>query len=506
MNQQKSIGALVCLCLLLGGCGRPTIGEQQAFNPNLTVGESETRELEQSTVELLKLPCDYNSLTASPWNCTDWNSRKAATLLYDSPVRLSDSFQAQPALTTVSGSGTQWVLTVRAGAVFSDGSELTAKDVNDSLTLAMAEGSFYRYALSGISEHRVNAEGQVEITLKAADALFANLLTFPVAKQQEGRYIGSGRYRYAAESEDGIVLERNPDHWGPASSIPKIELVELDKKGVATYSLKLRDIDCLYTEGASGDIRNLSTGDYPVVSNQLIFLGANNNRTNPANPTLRRAISRAIDREYVVQTALSTSASVSELPLHPNFAPIAGRKVEKADLDEALKILRDQGVLAEGDTMELSLLYCTDGADRAQTAHQISARLADMGIEVTLDGRDRESYFNALNSGSYDLYLGELLLGDDMDLSHLFTRGERYGYGVLPSEALMTAYQTAFTTGEGWDSFAERFVQEYPVIPLAFRNGTFSFSREFSLQVNAVRSDLFWNIDQWQKPAESANR
>ena len=156
--------------------------------------------------------------------------------------------------------------------------------------------------------------------------------------------------------------------------------------------------------------------------------------------------------------------------------------------------------------MELSLLYCTDGADRAQTAHQISARLADMGIEVTLDGRDRESYFNALNSGSYDLYLGELLLGDDMGLSHLFTRGERYGYGVLPSESLMTAYQTAFTTGEGWDSFAERFVQEYPVIPLAFRNGTFSFSREFSLQVNAVRSDLFWNIDQWQKPAESANR
>ena len=96
MNQQKSIGALVCLCLLLGGCGRPTIGEQQAFNPNLTVGESETRELEQSAVEVLKLPCDYNSLTASPWNCTDWNSRKAATLLYDSPVRLSDSFQAQP--------------------------------------------------------------------------------------------------------------------------------------------------------------------------------------------------------------------------------------------------------------------------------------------------------------------------------------------------------------------------------------------------------------------------
>ncbi len=505
MNNKKIIGALVALCLLLGGCGQPVIGEQQAFNPNLTVGESQTREAEHSTVEVLKLPCDYHSLTASPWNCTDWNSRKATTLLYDSPVHLSDRFQAEPALTTVSGSGTQWTLTVREGAVFSDGSELTAKDINDSLTLAMAEGSFYRYSLSGISEHRVNAEGQVEITLKAPDALFANLLTFPVAKQQGESYLGSGRYRYASETENGIMLERNPDYWGPASSIPKIELVELDKKDVATYSLKLREIDCLYTEGASGDIRNLSTGDYPAVSNQLIFLGANNNRTNPANPALRRAISRAIDREYLVQAALSTSASVSVLPLHPNFEPIAGTKVEKANADEALKILREGEVLQEGDTMELSLLYCTDGSDRTQTAHQIAAQLAEIGIQVTLDGRAQEEYFSTLNAGSYDLYLGEILLGDDMDLSHLFSRGERYGYGALPSDTLMAAYQSAFATGQGWESFAEQFVQEYPVIPLAFRNGTFSFSREFSLNVNAVRSDLFFNIDQWQKTPKSAD-
>lgn len=505
MKNQNIIGALVGLCLLLGGCGQPVIGEQQAFNPNVTVGESQTREVQQNAVEVLKLPGDYHSLTASPWNCTDWNSRKATTLLYDSPVRLSDHFQAEPALTTVSGSGTQWTLTVREGAVFSDGSAVTAQDVNNSLTMAMAEGSFYRNALVGISEHRVNAEGQVEITLKAPDALFANLLTFPVAKQQGEGYLGTGRYRYSAESEKGVLLERNPAYWGQTSSIPKIELVELDKKDVATYSLKLREIDCLYTEGASGDIHNLSTSDYPAVSNQLIFLGANSSRTNPANPALRRAISRAIDREYLVQAALSTSASVSELPLHPNFAPIAGNKVEKASVDEARKILRDEGVLQEGETMELTLLYCTDGADRAQSAHQIAAQLAETGIQVTLDGRDREGYFSALNAGSYDLYLGEILLGDDMDLSHLFTRGERYGYGVLPSEMLMTAYQTAFATGEGWESFAEQFVQEEPVIPLAFRNGTFSFSRAFSLNVNAVRSDLFFNLDQWQKAPESSN-
>ena len=110
--------------------------------------------------------------------------------------------------------------------------------------------------------------------------------------------------------------------------------------------------------------------------------------------------------------------------------------------------------------------------------------MSEAGITVTLDGRAQEEYFAALESGSYDLYLGEILLGDDMDLSHLWTQGERYGYGVQP--------------GEGWDSFAQLFQQEYPLIPLAFRNGTFCFSREFSLDVLAVRSDLFYNIDSWQ--------
>lgn len=69
------------------------------------------------------------------------------------------------------------------------------------------------------------------------------------------------------------------------------------------------------------------------------------------------------------------------------------------------------------------MLYCSDGADRLQTANQIAAQLAEVGIEVTLEAKNQEEYFSTLNSGSYDLYLGEILLGDDMDLSHRSPRG-----------------------------------------------------------------------------------
>ena len=488
----------ICLSLLLfSGCGPTEIGEKQAFSPNLTIGQSGEMQTEEEKLENLRIACDYAQLVASPWNCSDLNTRKAAMLLFDSPVRLTEDFQAEPALVTVSGSGTQWTLTPREGVTFSDGSALTADDINDSLTLAMAAGSYYSSQLANISQHKVE-NNQVQITLSSADALFPNLLTFPVGKLNGSVYLGTGKYVYASQGDNSVILHRNPSYWGEASSIEQVELVTLTKKDVATYSLKLGDIDCLYTEGASADIANLSTSDFPVVSNQLIFLGANATRGDTANAALRQAISLGLDRAYLIQTALSTSAVAADAPLHPNFSQSFGETVKTQDLEGAKQLLSSSGLLAEGEELSLTLLYCNEGADRAQTANQIAAQLSELGITITLDGRSETDYFSALEAGSYDLYLGEILLGDDMNLSHLWTKGTRYGYGASASQELLNAYQTAFSTGSGWEAFLTAFEEEYPVIPLAFRNGTFSLSRAHSLSIRAVRSNLFYNMEDWQ--------
>lgn len=211
--------------LMFSGCGPSTIGEKQSFNPNLTVGESQeqTQENTQQKVDTLKLPCDYDSLIASPWNCADQNSRKAAMLLYDSPVFLTHAISGRTCLsdcfwfrnTVVTDSS--W-----DGVSFSGGSALDSTGHDNSLTMAMAEGSYYRNALTNISSHKATSDTQVEVTLNTADALFANLLTFPVAKLSGSTYIGTGKYVYSAKgesSQDSTILKKNPSYWGEASSI-----------------------------------------------------------------------------------------------------------------------------------------------------------------------------------------------------------------------------------------------------------------------------------------------
>lgn len=70
MKQLKQASALFLCLLLFSSCSNQVIGEQQAFNPNLTVGESkETAQI--SKIETLKLPANYADIAASPWSCAD---------------------------------------------------------------------------------------------------------------------------------------------------------------------------------------------------------------------------------------------------------------------------------------------------------------------------------------------------------------------------------------------------------------------------------------------------
>ena len=497
MKPLIKLTALLLSLTILSGCGQNQIGEKQAFNPNITEEVAQPRSQKEEKAELLKIACNYDKLVASPWNCPDLNTRKSASLLYDSPVRLGTDFKAEPFLVDISGGQALWTLTPKPGIKFTDGSELTAQDINNSLAMALAEGSFYRNRLVNIASYKVVGES-VQITLLQPDALFANLLTFPVAKATENGYIGTGRYQYSFREGSSVFLEKNPSHPGPASGIEKIELKDLHKKGVASYSLKLGEIDCLYTEENRSDLTTVSTSDYPAVKNQLVFLGLNAGRGPTVNPLLRKILNLALDREALVQAALSSSAVPAENPLHPNFYPQNKELMKGRTPDITRKSLLDSGFMTEEKPLSLKLLYCSDNQDRAQTANQVSAQLTEAGIEVILDPRPEAEYFALLEAGNYDLYLGEVLLGDDMDLSHILMRGERYGYGTGISEKLLNSYRTAFASGQGWDVFLTDFREESPVIPLAFRNGTLSFTREHSFLVTSTANDLFYNIDQWQ--------
>src|SRR5699024_11415395 len=56
-----------------------------------------------------------------------------------------------------------------------------------------------------------------------------------------------------------------------------------------------------------------------------------------------------LDRSYLIQTALSTSAVAADSPLHPNFSQSFGETVKTRDTDGAKKLLTDAGLLSRSE-------------------------------------------------------------------------------------------------------------------------------------------------------------
>lgn len=497
----KFIGIILTISLtitlLFGGCQQTIIGENQVvFNPNETITTTETQQ--EDRVKTIKLPCSYNE-PRTPWATPDEDTRISGSLLFDSLVRLTPDYQVEYTLakSITTTDNIKFIIEINPAIQFSDGSPLTVENVIASFSAAVAQGSDYQSSFTHFSSQKKIDDTHLEITLSRADALFPNLLTFPIAKPTPEGYIGTGRYVYRSRSAEKFQLERNPNYWGETSSIPMIELVDLPEQEISSYSIKVGNVDCMYTDLSTTDAMNLSSSNYPVDLNQIVFLGVNCLNGRMSDMKIRQAIHAALNREYLAESVYSSRAKAAYTPFNPNFHKVADVAAGQQDLASAQSLLDEVGITQE-NPLTLRLIYNSANSYRTQMASQIAAQLSEIGIQVELVGKNYNDYIAALNSSSYDLYIGELKIPDNMDLTHLLTRGQNYGFGVASFEELNQAYAAAIAGTGTYETAVAAFQKYLPTIPLLYRQGMFAFSRGLSLNVIATRQDIFYNIDQWQ--------
>ena len=136
-------------------------------------------------------------------------------------------------------------------------------------------------------------------------------------------------------------------------------------------------------------------------------------------------------------------------------------------------------------------------AFREEAAQLISEQLAQAGIGVEITTLAYDQYVQTISSGSYDLYLGEVNLSCNMDLTPLFAKGGAVSYGIDTAGATCTAY-TRLLNGEiQLADFLTAFNEELPIIPLCYRGGLLLYSRAITVPVIGTESDVFYNIHEW---------
>ncbi|MDD2954967.1 MAG: ABC transporter substrate-binding protein [Oscillospiraceae bacterium] len=494
--------AVAAALLLLCGCMSPIASDSPLF-PTTTVERPAPEASQAEDITSLRVAYSEDD-GLNPYEMRSEINQKLSPLLYDSLFKLDDSLSAIPCMAaSYAMEENRCVVTLRGDIAFSDGSPLTAEDVAYSAGLARAEGSPWQQALAEVTEVTAAPGGQVIFALEQADAYFTALLTFPILKSGSAEApVGSGRY--FLQGEGTLALNEN---WfgGGIRRIKTIQLISQPDKETLIYSLKVGTIDYIYSDLSDETAANAG-GSFQYVSlNNLVYLGMNRSGLL-SQPAFRKMLEAALNRNAVVENSYFERAAVAAAPFPPQWPPLAdleySRAIDQTAIAEYLEGLgfsargEDGRLISSAGAIDLTLLVNEENSYRVAAAAQIQQQLKSAGIGVTVVQTDFATYQSRIASGDYDLFLGEVKLKANMDLSELLSPEGTLAFGGR-DETLWAVYLEFRAGRAGLKDFLDAFYESVPFIPLACRRGAVSFTRAIYYGVEASEQDIFYNIQDW---------
>lgn len=359
-----------------------------------------------------------------PWDVGDLVSFLATEQIFETPLRLLAGDEPEPILfdgpltRTPTDAGDVYRARIKPGVMFSDGTELRAEHVADSLR---------KVALIR-TQARIEARAdEVLFHLDRANPRFPAHLTVShcgIALQRGGELLGTGPFRRSPEDSPGsslgissapsldrLMLEPNPYHRGHVS-LPGIEFTvyPVDTDGKPTALVRaMADNEIDFTNMLSrtdvADLQGCKKKFQPSISTGMLFL--NTERPVLRDVTIRRAIAHAVDRRALTEITYSNViAFTAATPLPPRFGLTSERL--PFDPDEA------RGWLAKAEAVPSQPLRLLQvWAPRpylphpSQVAEALRNQLADIGIPVKIEvPLDADEFFGRQKAGDYDLLLG----------------------------------------------------------------------------------------------------
>lgn len=511
MRRWLTLLLAAALALSLAGCAEPAPEESPSEEPS-------AQPTQTTAPEAVPFSLAYDpSAPLHPITGTSQVNQDVAALVYQGLYELDNTFSAQPVLAksaSVSGDGLTWTVTLRDGVCFSDGTPLTAAQVVSSLTAARSS-TLYAARLSGVTSVTAS-EGAVVITLSEPNGALTSLLDIPVVLEQRDAPapLGTGRYCYAA-SGDSLSLAVNP-YYAQKGSLPYQEIVlrpvsSADDRIAAFDSGLITAVTTDFSSGyALGYSGSYETYDYPTTS--MLYVGFRATDGPCGQAAVRQAFARAFDRAALAGVLLSGHADVSTLPISPLHGEYDAEQAALLDCDPdaAAQLLQEAGYTLGEDgllywkktPLAVTLVVNSDSETKRAAAQRLADNLTALGVTVRVEALSWENYTAALASGSFDLYLGEVRLTGDFDVSGLLTGAMNYG-GYAAGEELtqaLSAWKAARGTARAaaasqlWQLLA----QEVPIAPLCFKRGSLLVRWGMAANLQPTRADPFRGMEDWE--------
>ena len=377
-----------------------------------------------------------------------------SSLLYESLFTLDSSLNAEPVLcdSWSTEDNVTYTFIIKSNIAMSDGSLLTADDVVYTYNQAKTAGLFVN-RLSEIKSIETDEALTVTIVLNSANNRLIQLLDIPIIKNgsiNEPIPPGTGPYMFAVPGAMRLVrFVRYRDY----SHLPLVEIKLLE---CAEYELAELfdggDLSLLWDDPSDTfDIilnRHNEVRYYDTTT--LQYIGFNARSVVLADADVRRAIGSSINRQYITDTIMSGLPLAAPLALSPAYRlyDLRWEEVVIDPLKEMSALLIRAG-LEDFDNdsfleypdgfggffkIALDFIVNINNAYKVKTAHKIADTLRLYGFEIIVRELSWEDFQDALKTGTFDMYYGEISLSADFDLSPLLLPKSPHDYGLTGNE------------------------------------------------------------------------
>lgn len=496
---------LLCICLAL------TITPDQSREPDVTeeTHEDTTAPAIQKNISLGY----YADGSLNPFLTDSPTNRSIASLVFDSLYVLDKSYKPVPLIAEAGElSGNTLTVRIKEGLLFSNGAPVTASDVAYSFTTAK-QSAFYSQRLSNFVSAVPTADSVI-FTLGSPDIFAESALTFPIVLSSTGSNempIGSGRYE-AGYDDNGKFLKANADNTrGESLLTEKILLKSITADESELYLLQSGDLSYYFNDLSQGEYTKIGANTVQLSLNNMVFIGINGTSSEVmADPYVKNAVASAINTKTIADSVFSSMCRHSSLPFNPDWYATASLSFdsEEPSLTRAREHLENGGYIyayednkyrsKEFEFLQLRIAVSKDSSQKLQCAEYIHDTLESIGIDAELMALSYEDYITALEEGEFDLYVGEVILPPNMDLSAFFSENGSLSYGIDSNSTVAASYG-AFSAGTtDISTFARVFDAEKPFIPICFRDGVAYFSREFTFSGDITEYEPFMNAASWK--------
>ena len=429
-----------------------------------------------------------------PYNCESLNNRCIISFLYEPLFVVSSTFQVWPVLASsydVSSDGLTTTVSLRSGITFHDGSPLTAADVVYSLTASRGT-TYYGSRLRRVSSIEATDTYTVTLTTDTAYECLPLLLDIPIIKDGSVDLPvppGTGPYQY---DEAGEQLVRNAGWWqntAPIVDFDTISLTLVETTAQVRDNFEYENVNMVLTDPNSAAFAGFHN-DYELwdeTSPIMQYIGYNITSKVFSNYGLRSAITYAINREHIATDIMSGFAQPAVLPTVPQTTFYDAKLANTYDynlskfqqqLDNAsVEDMDHDGVLdlyvpSLGYAVSVSgtMIVCSSSYQRVEAATEVVNTLNSLGFKLTLKTMELSEYQQALNTGNFDLYYGEVRLSSNFDLSPFFSVYGSLCYGGLDDSVMLNLCNQALANNGNSYNLYKRLCERGYITPVLFKN------------------------------------